>query len=252
MKNNQEEILDPKILKLFVEHLSTVLECEENTDPDKVQKLDAIRNSRHNKLCDAFKVPIQSKEHVTLYRFGKERLDKFFDGDIEKAARYAYYCTLDYTNNERSNGRRGNTCYHNFPWMKEYVENATKYAEDAIAEFEAEFESRRKWYYDNVEDKKFSDGKSIDEFLTENKLGIYKIFDEHDFCGHKYTLRCKIEKMKWFADHAIARDCTEANYNENILDRKDIDKYLAPIALQNWQQTINFKKAKKLIEEREN
>lgn len=119
MVKENDTILEKDKLNLIVEYLSTVLECTENTDYDKVSKLDALRVSRHKAVCEAFNVDYNSyrKHEFEINDFTEDKLNRLFDGKIEEAAKYIYRWHIDKSNEP------GNSIKTKYAWFFLYVKD---------------------------------------------------------------------------------------------------------------------------------
>lgn len=242
-----KDILDKEILNMFVEHLSTVLECEANDNPDKVEKLNALRVKRHKELCEKLGLSYDScfddKSKVTLHDFGQKTLDKYFDGDVVKAAKYAYRKFLDEKSKYAQDTIR--THYTSFTYLRNYYEELKKTAEDELADFQAEVEERRKWWkeldiYNNLELK----GE-----LQKHRCTLDTVCSMHDFNGNAYAIRNKLKVFDRFTVDLEERDLTEANYNAYVFTKKQLDEFLGKIALEFRRQEKRFKIAKEVVNE---
>lgn len=242
------DILDKKILDMFIEHLSTVLECEANEDSDKTEKLDALRVKRHRALCEKLGLNYDSfggndKAKVTLYDFGQKTLDKYFDGDVVKAAKYAYRKFLDEKTKWTQDTIR--THYTSFTYLRSYYEELKEFAEAELADFKSELDERWNWWKSlNV-----YENQDLREELRSGGCTLDTVCTSHDFNGHSYAIRNKLKIFDRFTVDLEERDLTEANYDAYVFTRKQLDEFLGKIALEFRRQEKKFKEAKKIVEE---
>jgi len=240
----KEEILDPNVLQMFIDHLCSVLECEECEDPDKLKKLDSIRQARHRALCKKFGQDYTwDKDKVTLRDFSQKKLDEFFNGDVTAAAKYVYARLLD----EESPWEGMKTCYKSFFSIRKSYERLNERVMSELADLKTEYDVRFEFWKKN-----FSlDAKPRDNALykeAEAKFGD-DWFSDHDYNGYSHDLKEKLKAFDKFTADLQMRDLTEANVNAYVLTRKDADAYLAMIALDNWRNAKTFAEVKKLVED---
>ena len=246
MKKDDSEILDEKILDLFVEHMATVLECEANQDPDKVAKLDSLRVARHRELCEKLGVNydglLSEKDKVVITNFSEKRLNEWFGGDLLKAAKYKYRAFLDEKNAYGSSSIK--THYTWFPMLRKNYEDIKAFADEELKLFEEGYEKRKAWWYEVT--KRWSDQKTA-KALENAGFSFSRIASMHDFNGVRYSIQCKLEVYDKFTADLKERDLTVANCDAYVFERKDLDMYLGKIALESWHQERKFAEAKEFL-----
>lgn len=226
-----KELLDKKILNKFVDYLSTVLECQEVSDPSKVQKFDALRVKRHKELCAAVGLKYADewgnhKDDVTIADFDGKMLDEYFDGNIVKAAEFAYYKFIDKKNKEQYDGY-----YTHYAWIggiRHWYEDLKKVIDAEIAEFRKEVEERQNWWKENVG----YTNKELEAYMKEHGCSYYTVCSEHDFNGHAYSVKKRLKLYDRFTKDIQVRDLTQANIDAYTFTRKQYNEYAAKIALE--------------------
>lgn len=204
-----KELLDKKILNKFVAYLSTVLECQEVSDPSEVQKFDALRVKRHKELCEAVGIKYDDwgnhKDDVTIADFSQSELDEYFDGNIIKAAEFAYYRFLDKKNKQSYYGYHTHYVWHS--GIRHWYEGLKKEVDAEIAEFRKEIDERRNWWKENVG----STNKELEAYMKVHGCSYYTVCSEHNFNGYVYSIKRKLELYDKFTKDIQVRDLTQAN-----------------------------------------
>lgn len=241
-----KELLDKKILNKFVDYLSTVLECQEVSDPSEVKKFDALRVKRHKELCEAVGIKYDGwgnhRDDVTIANFDQSELDEYFDGNIVKAAEFAYYKFIDHKNEESMMGY-----YTHYAWhggIRRWYEDLKKMIEAEIAEFRKEVDERRDWWTENVG----YTNEELEAYMKEHGCSYYTVCSEHDFNGHVSSIKRRLELYDKFTKNIQVRDLTQANIDAYMFTEEQYNKYAAKIALEFRRQEKKFKLAKELLE----